>query len=241
MTLTPGFPPDQGPVGFPGDPGPPGEVGPRVSLTQGGWSALEALCVAGGGGNWGCGEQTKNGRIGGFGGEASHAWAPSDRAASLQGQDGAKGDRGEDGEPGQPVSARDPPPTCPVPSAVPTPEGSLPTTLPPSTGVPRSHGREWTSWTAWKEGKGGGPCGQTWGRLDGRWGDRGQDGERPGIPAVLGGGVCVITCVCEHAVQIWVSLLLWVSLILPGVAVCVPTNQNRRGGRFPGGPVVVAL
>ena len=65
--------------------------------------------MAGGGGNWGCGEQTKNGRIGGFGGEVSQAWAPSDCAASLQGQDGAKGDRGEDGEPGQPVSARDPP------------------------------------------------------------------------------------------------------------------------------------
>ena len=39
-------------------------------------------------------------------------------------------------------------------------------------------------------------------------------------------------CVCDHvcAVQIWVSLLLWVSLTLPGVAMCVPTNQNNVGG-----------
>lgn len=77
MTLTLGFPPDQGPVGFPGDPGPPGEVGPRVSLTQGeGW-------VEGGllwrhsvwrVGTGDVGGRRKNGKLGRFGGEVSQAW-----------------------------------------------------------------------------------------------------------------------------------------------------------------------
>ena len=195
MTLTLGFPPDQGPVGFPGDPGPPGEVGPRVSLTQGeGW-VKRVVCFGGTlCGGWELGMWGADGRMGssaGLGVRSARPGAPSDSAVSLQGQDGAKGDRGEDGEPGQPVSSRDPPPAGPIPSAVPTPEGSLTTTVPPSTGVPRSYGGEWTSWTAWKEGKRGRPCGQSWGRLDGRWGEGGQDGERPGVPAVLGGGVCV--------------------------------------------------
>lgn len=126
VTLTLGFPPDQGPVGFPGDPGPPGEVGPRVSLTQGGW---ERRVVCSGGtlrGRWELGVWGADGRMGGSAGlrvRSARPGAPSDSAASLQGQDGAKGDRGEDGEPGQPVSTCDPPPAGPVPSAVPTPEG----------------------------------------------------------------------------------------------------------------------